>query len=73
MHFHFLSELDHLIATAQANTGDGNGLCQDPGNVIDLLAPGLCAVQAQLDENGLSGDVLAGMLSTDLCSMIDPI
>lgn len=73
MHFHFLSELDHLIATAKANAKDGNGLCQDPGRAIDLLAPSLCLVQAQLDENGLSGDILAAALSTDLCSMIDPI
>ena len=53
MHFHFMSELDHLIATAKANAGDGNGLCQDPGTVIGLLAPETCAAQDPVSLEGL--------------------
>ena len=78
MHFHFLSELDHLIATAKANTDQG--LCHSHDAAIDLLDSGFCAVQAQPDIEGLSGkDVLAGIgvsrcvLANDLCCLADPI
>lgn len=71
MHFHFLSELDHLIATAKANAAN-KGLCADPGGIIDLLAPKLCAVQPLHGPDGLDPcDMLSGLLATELCCAVD--
>lgn len=41
MHFHFMSELDHLVSTAKANVGEHH---MDFRDAIEVIASSLCAI-----------------------------